>query len=103
MQVCAMSAGVVRSFAVGSFCPLTLLKKSASWPWRGYTQSFAECTSRSSTGVPHGSVLGPLLYSLDTCDRVATSNSIIVRFANNTVVAGLICDNDKKTLLEKED
>ncbi|KAK1792894.1 hypothetical protein P4O66_001626 [Electrophorus voltai] len=49
-----------------------------------------------------GCVLSPLLYSLYTYDCTATSSStIIVNFADDTVVMGLISDNDKRACLEE--
>ena len=47
------------------------------------------------TGAPQGYVLSPLLYSLFTHDRVVmhASNSII-KLADNTIVVGLITNND---------
>ncbi|KAK1796262.1 hypothetical protein P4O66_009331 [Electrophorus voltai] len=55
-----------------------------------------------STGAPHGCVLSLLLYSLYTYDCTATSSStIIVKFADDTVVMGLISDNDQRAYLEE--
>ncbi|KAK1806314.1 hypothetical protein P4O66_000031 [Electrophorus voltai] len=62
----------------------------------------ASSTLTLSTGAPQVCVLSPLLYSLYTYDRTATSSSnIIVKFADDTVVVGLISDNDERAYLEE--
>ncbi|KAK1788588.1 hypothetical protein P4O66_002666 [Electrophorus voltai] len=53
------------------------------------------------TEAPQSCVLSSLLYSLYTYDCVATSSSAItVKFADDTVVMGLISDNDEIAYLE---
>ena len=47
-----------------------------------------------NTGASQGCVLSPLLYSLFTHDCMARHGSnTIIKFANDTTVAGLITDN----------
>ncbi|KAF0039088.1 hypothetical protein F2P81_009572 [Scophthalmus maximus] len=55
-----------------------------------------------NTGVPQGCVLSPLLYSLFTydCTHVHGSNTI-VKFADDTMVVGLISNNDESAYREE--
>ncbi len=62
-------------------------------------------TSNSITlniGAPQGCVLSPLLYSLYTHDCVSShSSTSIIKFADDTVVLGLINNNDEAAYLEE--
>ncbi len=52
--------------------------------------------------APQGCVLSPLLYSLYTHDCVSShSSTSIVKFADDTVVLGLISNNDKTAYLDE--
>ncbi len=63
----------------------------------------SQFTSNSITlnvGAPPGCVLSPLLYSLYTHDCVSShSSTSIIKFADDTVVLGLISNNDETTYL----
>ncbi len=62
-------------------------------------------TSNSITlniGAPQGCVLSPLLYSLYTHDCVSShSSTSIIKFADDTVVLGLISNNDEAAYLDE--
>ena len=54
--------------------------------------------------APQGCELSPLLYSLFTHDCTAEHNSnTIIKFADDTTVAGLITDNDETSYKEGRD
>ncbi|KAK1794453.1 hypothetical protein P4O66_011325, partial [Electrophorus voltai] len=84
------------------YTTLTHLDKGRDRPQSVRVGNCASSTLTLSTEAPQGCVLSPLLYSLYTYDYTATSSStIIVKFADNTVVMGLISDNDERAYLEE--
>ncbi len=66
---------------------------------------FGQFTSNSITlnvGAPLGCVLSPPLYSLYTHDCVSSrSSTSIIKFADDTVVLGLINNNDETAYLDE--
>ncbi len=55
-----------------------------------------------NTGAPQGCILSPLLHSLYTHDWTAThSSNVIVKFADDTTLMGLITDNDEMAYREE--
>uniref|UniRef100_A0A8C6LDB2 Reverse transcriptase domain-containing protein n=1 Tax=Nothobranchius furzeri TaxID=105023 RepID=A0A8C6LDB2_NOTFU len=62
---------------------------------------YCQVTAKN-TGAPQGCALSPLLYSLYTYDCTATRNSdIIVKFADDTTVVGLITNDDEAAYREE--
>ncbi len=72
---------------------------------RSQVVKVGQFTSNSITlnvGAPQGCVLSPLLYSLYTHDCVSShSSTSIVKFADDTVVLGLISNNDETAYLDE--
>ncbi len=55
-----------------------------------------------NTGAPQGCILNPLLYSLYTHGCIAThSSNVIVKFADDAMVIGLITDNGETAYREE--
>ncbi len=71
---------------------------------RTQVAKIGQFTSNSITpnvGAPQGCVLSPLLYSLYTHDCVSShSSTSIIKFADDTVVLGLISKNDETAYLD---
>ncbi len=72
---------------------------------RPHVVKVGQFTSNSITlnvGAPQGCVLSPLLYSLYTHDCVSShSSTSIIKFADDTVVLGLISNNDETAYLDE--
>ncbi len=72
---------------------------------RPQVMKVGQFTSNSITlniGAPQGCVLSPLLYSLYTHDCVSShSSTFIVKFADDTVVLGLINNDDEAAYLDE--
>ena len=57
-----------------------------------------------STGVPQGCVLSPLLFSLFTSDfKVQNDSCILIKYADDTVLTGLIANNNELVYRNKID
>ena len=55
-----------------------------------------------NTGTPQGFILSPLLYNIYTHDCIASSSSTsIIKFADDTVVLGLITGNNEQGYLNQ--
>ncbi len=90
---------IVPATLVAKLQTLGLNRSLCSWILDFLTGRMGNNTSSLltlNTGAPQGCVLSPLLYSLYTHDCAAThSSNVIVKFADDTMVIGLITDNDE--------
>ncbi len=67
-----------------------------------WIQDFTSNPITLNIGAPQGCVLSPLLYSLYTHDCVSShSSTSIIKFADDTVVLGLINNNDEAAYLDE--
>jgi hypothetical protein len=64
--------------------PYYLLLKSERHFQIKYNNSYSDCYQVKS-GVPEGSVIGPLLYLICTADLLTTNNTTIAAFADGKV------------------
>lgn len=71
-------------------------------PWTVRMGSHSSSTLVFNTGTPQGCVLSPLLYSIFThdCSPIHPTN-IIVKFADDTTIGGLISNNNEAAYREE--
>ena len=56
----------------------------------------------TNTGAPQGTVLAPYLFTLYTSDiRSANNDCVLVKFADDTALIGLICNDDSAVYLNQ--
>jgi hypothetical protein len=84
-----------------SLCNWTLVFLKGC-PQVGRVGNNTSATMTHDTGAPQGCMLSPLLYSLFTRYCVATHDSnTIIKFADNTMVVGLITNNNETAYREE--
>ncbi len=106
----AFATGLRIYFLTVKFSDLGLNSSLCDWiqdflTGRPQVVKMGQFTSNSinlNMGAPQGCVLSPLLYSLYTHDCVPShSSTSIVKFADDTVVLGLINNNDEAAYLDE--
>ncbi|CAM4697246.1 unnamed protein product [Lepidochelys kempii] len=79
----------IRKWLKGRLQRVTLKGELADW---------REVTS----GVPQGSVLGPILFNLFITDRGTKSGSVLIKFADDTKLGGIANTEKDRDVLQKE-
>ena len=59
-----------------------------------YLNNIISETIQTNTGAPQGCVLSPVLYSLYTNDFSLRDNVLLIKFADDSTLVGLICINE---------